>query len=367
MDFDLNEEQRLLRDLVDRWSIDRYDPVRRLAYVREPAGFSEAGWRDLAATGLLAAPFGAEFGGLGGDPRILIVLAEAMGRSVMTEPLLPVLLLAGRTIERAGSPEQRDEWIPRIIAGERFAALAHYEQAGRFQDDAVAARVAGNGGAVLIEGAKQLVMGGPHADAFIVSARQADGATGLYLVAADADRLERRDYRLIDGSVASDLILRQVEAISMPGGAQAVQATLTEARLAICAELVGLMSRLLDDTLEHVKTRNQFGQSIGQFQTVQHRLADDYARLELSRSQLYRAAGADAAAQAEAIAGAKAFIADNALALGEDAVQLHGGIGTTEELMVGQAFKRVMLLARLFGDCAWDLKRYVRMSSGRTN
>lgn len=365
LNFDLSDEQRLLRDLIEKYASDRYDAVKRLRYVAEPRGFAAEGWHLMAETGLLAFPFAEAMGGLGGGRDTLITVMEAVGRSVMAEPVLPVILLAGGVMERGGDQAQRAAWLPRLIDGSAFLALAHIEHDARFNDRAAATRAARNGAAaVRIDGAKQMVLGGPFADAFIISARSEAGTMELYLVAADAEGIERRDYRMADGSTASDLLLRQVAGEPMPGGFAALEATLAEARMAISAELVGLMGMMFDATLDYVKTRNQFGQAIGQFQAIQHRMADNYARLELSRSQLYRAAATDPADAgcAAALAAAKAFISERAVALGEDAIQLHGGIGTTEELMVGQAFKRALLLASLLGDADWELRRYVELS-----
>lgn len=359
MDFDLSEEQRLLRDLIERYAGDRFDPVKRLAYLREERGFSAEGWRILAETGVLAFPFAEALGGLGGGAAELITVMEALGRGAVTEPVLPVLLLGGGAIAQAGTPAQRARLLPPLIAGEAFAALAHAEHQARFRTDHVATRaVPGDGGARLA-GAKRMVLGGPFADDFVVSALDEAGRIGLYLVARDAPGLSRRDYRMIDGSLASDLELAGVEAEPMEGDAETLDAVLADARLAICGELAGLMALMFDATLDYVKTRNQFGQPLGRFQAIQHRMADNYSRLELSRSQLYRAAAGPVGDGREAaLAAAKAFISANALALGEDAIQLHGGIGTTEELIVGQAFKRVLLLASLLGDGEWELRRY---------
>jgi len=367
LNFDLSEEQGLLRDLIEKFAGDRYDSVRRLAYVREPAGFDPGGWATLADMGVLAFPFGEELGGFGGGSVELITIMEAMGRAVAVEPLLPVVVLAGGLLERAGTDAQKSEWLPRLISGEISAALAHGERDARFNQERVTSRamVNGGGGAVL-DGVKQAVLGGAFADILLVSALDADGNVALYLVHADAEGLRRRDYRLTDGSVASDISFTHVKAEPMAGGMADIAAIMGDGRLAVCGELVGLMAMMFDATLDYVKTREQFGQPIGHFQSIQHRMADNYARLELARSQLYRAAALDARdpGREAAIAGAKSYISANAMLLGEDAVQLHGGIGTTEELMVGQAFKRTMLLTSLFGDSEWEQRRYIQLING---
>ncbi len=365
MNFDLSEEQALLRNLMEKFAGDRYDPAKRLAYVRQPGGYCPQGWSALAETGLLAFPFAEEYGGFGGGSVELITVMEAMGRSVAVEPLLPVIILGAGAIDSAGTDAQKASWLSRIASGEAMAALAHGEHDARFNQDSVASRAAGSGDNVQLTGAKQMVLGGGFADVFLVSARDITGSIGLYLVPADAEGLTVRNYRMTDGSVASDLVLNKVTAEPMAGGMAALAATLAQARLAICAELVGLMGMMFDATLDYIKTRKQFGQAIGSFQAIQHRMADNYARVELSRSQLYRAVATDRddPGREAAITGAKAYISDSAMALGEDAVQLHGGIGITEELMVAQAFKRVLFLASLLGDSDWELRRYGAMAA----
>jgi len=360
VNFELGEEQVLLRNLVEKFAGDRYDPVRRLAYVRESGGYSPEGWAALAETGLLAFPFAEEFGGFGGGNVELITVMESLGQSVAVEPVLPVILLAGGLIERAGTAEQKAEWLPALSGGTRMAALAHSERDARFNQDHVTTRAIDSAEGVRLCGAKHMVPGGGFADLFVVSAKDAAGAIRFYLVPADASGLQVRSYRMVDGSVASDLVLDNVRAEAMADVEDPLSPVLRVARLAIAAELVGLMQMMFDATLEYVKTRQQFGRPIGAFQAVQFRMADNYTRLELSRSQLYRAAATaeEGAAADAAVTGARAFISANAIALAEDAVQLHGGIGTTEELMTSQAFKRVIFLASLFGDSDWELRRY---------
>lgn len=365
MNFDLNEEQSLLRDLVERFVADHYDPIRRLSYIAEPCGFSRQTWQILAETGLLALPFSQELGGLGGGAVELITVAEALGKGVATEPLLPVILTAASLIERGGSDAMKAALLPRIIAGECLPALAHLERSARFLATKPQVRALGRDGQARINGTKTCVMGGGYADILLVTACDEDGAPGVYLVAADAEGVQRTDYRLVDGSVASDIQFQHVPAERLPQGHAVLEGVLDQARLAIIAELIGLMAHMFDATVDYVKTRQQFGQPIGRFQAVQHRLADGYAMVELSRSQLYRAAAQNpGTAEAHAaIVGAKAYISGCAMKIAEEAVQLHGGIGTTEELMVGQAFKRTMLLAALLGDADWDLRHYVQLTA----
>ena len=362
MNFDLSDEQSLLRDMIERFGRDRYDPAKRLLYVREPDGFDREGWAMLADAGLLAFPFAEALGGLGGGSVELVTVMEAIGRCAAVEPILPVVLMAGGVLAAAGSPAQVAELLPQLTSGERFLALAHFERANRFNSRDVQTRATRQVQGVAVTGAKICVQGGPFADDLIVTAMDQEGRLGLYRIDAAAAGIARRDYRLVDGSLASDLTFDATAAEPLAGGRSELDEVLVDVRLAICAELIGLMGQIFDATLEYVKTRRQFGQEIGRFQAIQHRMADNYAAVELSRSQLYRAAAQprSGAGRAAAIGGAKAYISANAMVLGEDCIQLHGGVGTTDELMVGQAFRRVLLLSSLFGDADWETREYLR-------
>lgn len=365
MNFDLNEEQSLLRDLIDRFATDRYDAPKRLSYVRQPRGYCPQGWAMLADMGVLAFPFEEDLGGFGGGNIELITIMDAVGRAVAVEPLLPVIVMAGGIIDKAGTPAQREEWLPRLTSGETIATVAHSEHAARFDQRKITTHAAPAGDTWVLTGTKHMVPLAAFADVFVVSASLPDGATGLFLVASDASGLRATGYRMADGSVAGTLSLSDAPAEVMDGGQDELDAILGNARLAICAELLGVMTMMFDATLDYIKTRSQFGQTIGSFQAIQHRMADNYSLLELSRSHLYRAAAlpANDPSRDAAIAGAKAYISTSATALGEDAIQFHGGIGTTEELLVGQAFKRALLLASLLGDSDWEIRRYLAMTA----
>jgi len=361
VNFELDEEQGMIRDLVARFAAERSDLDARLRARREPTGFSADNWRMLGELGLLALPFAAEAGGMGGGPVALTTVMEGLGRGLAAEPYLSDLLLAGRLLERAGTPGQRAAWLPGILAGERRLALAHMESAARFNPLFVQCKAAHGS----LRGSKTFVQAGESVDGFVVSARESGGpddaeGMSLWLVDAEASGLERHAYRLVDGSVALELSLHDVKGERLDGGADALLATFDEVRLAACAEMVGIMALLFDTTLEHLRTRRQFGQPIGSFQAIQHRMADQYAALEQSRSQMLRAAlmPQDRAA----IAGAKAFISAAAILLGEECVQFHGGMGVSDELAIGHGHKRILLLASLLGDSESELQRYAELS-----
>jgi alkylation response protein AidB-like acyl-CoA dehydrogenase len=362
VNFELNEDQLLLKNLTEQFVADRYDDLtRRDAYQQSQSGFSGENWALLAELGLLALPFAEDDGGLGGGMIEIITVMEALGRALVTEPLLGDLLLAGALIAETGTEAQKARWLPRIMSGEARVALAHFEHEARYDIGHVGARSQRDGGSGFkLEGAKTLVLSGADADAYLVSARNGDDIH-FHIVPADSAGLHRRDYRLVDGSVASELRLLSVPAGERLAGGMAEFARVVDrARIAMSAEMLGIMSMLFDTTLDYVRTRKQFGVPIGSFQAIQHRLADLYAALELSRSQLYRAALAQDSdeGRARAIAGAKSYVSANAVRLGEECIQLHGGIGTSNELIVGHGHKRLLLLATLFGDSDSELERF---------
>jgi alkylation response protein AidB-like acyl-CoA dehydrogenase len=364
VNFDLDEDQRLLQATVERFVADAYagDVERRRHYLAEPAGFSAVNWRALADLGLLALPFRAPEGGLGGGPVELIVAAEALGRGLVVEPWLDAVVIAGSLLDRAGTPAQRAEWLPQIMAGGARLALAHAERTARYELGVVGAIAQPTTGGYALSGGKTFVLHGPEASAYIVSARDERGI-GFFLVPVAAKGVEARRYTLVDGTPAHELTFHAVQVPAearLAGGLEALEDVAATAALAASAEMLGLMSLLFDTTLAYAKTRRQFGVPIGSFQVLQHRLVDAYAAVEQARSMLYRAALASPAAPGwrQQTAGAKAFVSEAAIAVGHTAIQIHGGMGMTDELLVGHAHKRILLLATLFGDPAAQLRRY---------
>ncbi|GAB4152988.1 MAG: pimeloyl-CoA dehydrogenase small subunit [Sphingomonadales bacterium] len=367
MDFELSEEQTLLRNLIERFVKDRYDTGKRAAYLRHESGFDPEGWQMLAEMGVLALPFAADHGGMDGGPVEIMVMMQALGEGVAVEPVLAGPVLAGGLLARAGSEDQIAQWLPAIIDGSQHVALAHIERDARHDLAHVGTTARPRGDDMLLAGQKSFVLGSGGADAFIVSARDKQAKLGdkaairFYWVAADAPGLTIQPYRLTDGSVACALRLSDVPAAPLPGGWDAFEDTLDIARLAISAEMVGLMDMLFAQTLDYIRSRKQFGMAIGQFQAIQHRAVELYVKLELSRSHLYRAASlngeADATAR-QARIGAKSFIAEAAVQLAEECVQFHGAMGVTDELIIGHAYKRLLLLAALFGPPERELAAY---------
>jgi len=369
--FTLTEEQSLLKDVVERFVHDRYDGRRRREFRASSAGYSVENWRDLAHLGILGLPFSLDQGGLGGGTIEIATVMEALGAGLVVEPYFEEVVVAARMLESLGQASQKQTWLPRIIAGDAHLALAHFEQGARFNLSYVSARAQRNGATFSIEGEKCLVPSAASADAFIVSARECGAYTdpdgiGFYLVMPHAAGLQRDDFRLSDGSVASAITLRNAVANEkLAGGFEAFETLIDEARIAACAEMTGIMSTLFQSTLEYLQSRRQFGTPLATLPIIRHRLADLYVLLEQSRSHLYRASlyAPGSASRERAVAGMKSYISAAAIEIGEQCIQLHGAIGITDELDVAVGHKRLLVLATMFGDSDSELRRFMRLTS----
>lgn len=355
MNFDLSPDQQMFEEAATRFAAAVDVPARhKLRGAAE--GYDRSRWQEAAALGLLALPVAEEGGGLGGSLVDLVVVAQALGRANAADPwledaALPLPLLAG-----AGG-----EVAEQALTGEVIAALASAEPDGRYRLEPRSTQLERQGDRLVLTGSKTFVLGGALADVLLVTARL-EGDLRLVVVRADAIGVERRPYRIIDGSMAAEITFGGVtlpaDALLKTTGEQ-FEAAIATTRLLAAAEMTGLASRLLDDTLCYVREREQFGVPIGSFQAVQHRLVDCYAMLEQCRSMVWSAALAEREDDWQRqVAGAKAFVAARAEHIGREAIQLHGGMGVTDELAVGHAVKRVVLLARLFGDVDSDLQTY---------
>ncbi len=356
MNFDLSEEQEMFVSSVERFAAPVDVEARRKLRL-SPTGYDRARWQQLAEMGLIALAAGEDAGGMGGSAVDLALVAEAIGKANAPDPwlehgVLPVLLL-----EHGGAADALDG----VLAGETIATLAWTERGQRYSLNPKGMKAESTAEGFVLSGEKTMVMGALIADLFIVTA-DLGGEAACFLVPRDAPGLEVRAYRMADGSIAGEVKLTRTPASAkLALDAAGLDAIAAEVRLLAAAEMVGLGQRLLDETLAYVKEREQFGVAIGSFQALQHRLVDCYAREEQARSMLYRAAltdRADAAKWQRAAAGAKAFIGENVDAIAREAVQMHGGMGITDELAVGHALKRVLLLARLFGDVDTVLAEY---------
>ena len=377
MDLDFSDEQRLLKDSVDGLTNRRYADLKaRAAMMQEPKGYNAAGWKELADQGLLAIPFAEADGGLGGGAVEMMIVGEAVGRNLTLEPYMATVVLAGGILRHAASPEMRASLVPDLVSGARTYAFAHQERQARFDlaDVGVTAKSDGRGGYVL-EGEKCVVLNGDSADRLIVSARVSgdrrtrDGI-GLFLVDGKAQGVSRRGYPTQDGQRAADVTIASVKVgvdavIGTPGKAMdAIDRTVDEAIAFLAAEAVGAMNVMHDLTLDYVKTRKQFGVAIGSFQVVQHRLVDMFTHLEQSKSMATYAAMMagedDASERRKAMHAVKVQIGRSARHIGQDGVQLHGGIGMTQEYKSGHYFKRLTMIDLAFGNADHHLRELAR-------
>jgi pimeloyl-CoA dehydrogenase small subunit len=374
MDFDLNDEQRQLKESVERLLADSYgDLNKRKAYVKEPKGYSAALWQQYADLGLLAAPFAEEHGGLGQGLTETMIVAEACGRALPVEPYFATVVLAGGALRHAGNAALLNELVPAIAEGKLTLGLAHQERQARYDlaDTATTARADGKGGYTL-EGEKVVVLGGDTADKLIVTARvsgaRADrSGLGLFLVDSAAAGLSRRGYPTQDGMRAADVTLAAVKVgpegvLAGPDkGLDVLERVVDEAVAALAAEAVGAMAGLTELTVEYLKTRKQFGVPIGSFQVLQHKAVDMLTALEQARSMAYyatmMAAEPDAGERRKAMHAAKVQIGRSARFVGETAIQLHGGIGMTMEYKAGHYFKRLTMIDMAFGDADHHLRQ----------
>jgi pimeloyl-CoA dehydrogenase small subunit len=372
MDFDLSEEQRLLKDSVDGLLASSYDFEQRKKYAAEKNGWSRAVWSKLAEQGLLGLPFAEADGGFGGGAVETMIVMEALGRALVLEPYLATVVLGGGFLRHGGSAAQKAAILPGVIEGSKTLAFAQLEKNSRYDLADVSTTAKKKGAGFVIDGEKFVVLHGDSADTLIVSARTAGGqrdrdGIGVFLVPASAKGVSIKGYPTQDGLRAADIIFSGVEvgadaALGDPAkGLPLIERVVDEARIAMCAEAVGAMDESLKTTVEYLKTRKQFGVAIGTFQTLQHRAADMFVFLEQARSMAMFATMAtsfeDAGERANAVAAAKVQIGKSLKFVGQQSIQLHGGIGMTMEAKIGHYFKRLTMIEATFGDTDYHLRR----------
>jgi pimeloyl-CoA dehydrogenase small subunit len=372
MDFDLSEEQRLLKESVDGLLTDSYDFEQRRKYMKEKGGWSRAVWGRLAEQGLLGLPFAEEDGGFGGGGVETTIVMEALGKALVLEPYLATVVIGGGFLRHGGSAEQKAAHVPGIVDGSKTFAFAQLEKNSRYDLHDVATTAKKKGGAYVIDGEKFVVLNGENADTLIVTARtrgerRDKSGVGVFLVPANARGVTKKSYPTQDGLHAADISFTGVEvdgsaAIGDPENAlPLIERVVDDARIALCAEAVGLMDESLKTTVEYIKTRKQFGVAIGTFQSLQHRASDMFVALEQARSMSMFATMAmdfdDAKERAKAVAAAKVQIGKSGKYVGQQAIQLHGGIGMTQEAKIGHYFKRLTMIENTFGDTDYQLRR----------
>lgn len=352
MNFDLSEDEEMVKALAERFVFDHYDVERRRQYLAEPQGFSTRNWALLGELGLIAALFDAESGGLDLDATGLATIFEALGRGMAVEPLIENALLAGRLLAATAPSDLAEAWLPGLLSGERRIALAHGEERGRNALTWVETRAARDGERWLIDGEKAYAPSAGGADGFIVTARVADGADGdpaarLFFVRADAPGLTVTPWRMADGGVAASLHLAGAEATALGGDLRDIAQAEELANLARSAEALGVMEAIFAETLDYLRTRSQFGARLASFQALQHRMVDHYAVIEQARGLLNLAMVSwNTPEFSRAVLGVRAFISETSIALGHDMIQFHGGMGITDELAIGHGHKRLLVLSR---------------------
>jgi alkylation response protein AidB-like acyl-CoA dehydrogenase len=374
MDIQLTEEQELLRSSVQRLLRERYDFDTRRKIVATDEGWSRPHWRAFAELGLCAAPFPESAGGLGGGPLATMIVMQEFGRNLVVEPFFETVVLAGGLIEDVGSQEQREAFLPGIMAGESIWALAWSEGRSRYDFNNIATTARRQGEHYVLSGTKAAVIGAPWADKLIVSARTSGGPrdhSGISLFAVDrhSANLHLQGFKTIDGRRAAEVALMnvQVPATQLLGtegeGVAALEACRDRAIAALCAEAIGAMTELNAATLEYSKMRKQFGVALGSFQVLQHRMVDMFIALEESISltqHLNLSLVAREPHGSRLASGAKTKVGYAARFIAEQAIQLHGGMGMSDELNVGHYFKRIAAINIQFGDPTYHLMRYAQ-------
>jgi pimeloyl-CoA dehydrogenase small subunit len=375
MDFDLSEEQRLLKESLDRLIGDRYAFEQRKGYGQSPEGWSRELWAQYAELGLLGLPFAESYGGSAGGPVETMIAMEAFGRALALEPFLATVVLGGGFLRHGGSTEQCVELIPKIADGSLTLAFAHTERQSRYDLHDIDTRAVRDGTGWVLDGEKGVVLHGDTADKLVVTARVGGGrrdrdGVGVFIVDGKAEGVSRRGYPTQDGLRAAEIALAGVRVgpqgvLGEPGAALPLaERVVDEAIAALGAEAVGAMAAMHDLTVEYLKTRRQFGREIGSFQILQHRAVDMLIALEQARSMAMLAtmmAGEDDATERRnAVAAAKVQIGRSGKFIGQQAIQLHGGIGMTMEYKVGHYFKRVTMIDTMFGDADYHLRELAR-------
>jgi alkylation response protein AidB-like acyl-CoA dehydrogenase len=392
MDFDYNEEQQLLADSLQKYLANSYGFEARKKTINTTDGFSQSAWTALADMGLTSIPFASDHGGFGGGAVDMMAAMEAFGEALVVEPLLDHIALASRLVAHAGTTTQRAATLPALLDGSRKATFAYLEPGRRYalEPATTLAIKATHGGAEgwQIDGEKVVVMGAPLADVFVVSAQishgpgcPVSGGTGLFLIDRNTPGVSVSGYRTVDGQRAGDVKFSSVilPADALLGGEEHkgqalphIEEAVDFATALLCSDAVGAMKSANDATLDYLKSRKQFGITIGTFQALQHRMVNMFIACEQARSMAILAAcrvdAAAGSADADAIknrkhsvSGAMVNIADAARLISQESVQLHGGMGMTEEMKVSHTFRRLTMLAQRFGDADHHLARYAAL------
>ncbi len=382
MNFNLTDEQTMLNDSIARFVADEYDMAARRHSVDSEAGFNQKLWAKFAQLGWLSVPFAEEFGGFGGGAVDTMVVMEELGKGLVVEPFLSTVLLFGGLLSRSGNRALQESLIEQVIAGDIQGAVAYHERYSRYDLHAVQTSAVATPDGFTLNGEKTVVFNGTAANQLIVSARTSGDrldphGVSLFLIDANAQGIAKTAYRMMDGRLVANIKLTDVAVAAehvlgeLDQGLGLLQQVANDATVALCAEALGIMHKLNAATVEYSKTRKQFGMPIGSFQALQHRMVDMFIACEQTRSLLYRAVcsiDADAAGQAEDavlrnIHALKMMVGRAGKLIGAEAIQLHGGMGVTDELDIGHSVKRLMTINTTFGDADYHLQKFSVLSN----
>ena len=372
MNFDITEEQQLVKDSVTRFVSDNYELETRMAASAASPGYSEAHWQTFAELGWLGLPFSEEDGGFGGSAIDTMLMFEEFGKGLVLEPYLASVVLGGGVLRHGGSAEQKSELITKLAAGELKLAVAYAEEQSRFDLHDVTTSARADGDDYVLNGAKSMVLNAKTADHIVVSARTSGGQVdkagiSLFLVSRDASGLDVKSFPTVDGLRAAEITLTDVRvpASALIGGEgtghETLNAAINDGILALAAEAVGGMEVLYKDTVAYTQEREQFDHPMSDFQVVQHRLVEMFMEYEQCKSLLYRATleqAQNAPTAQRTIHALKHMVGKAGYFIGENAVQLHGGMGMTEELRVAHYFKRLLVIDAQFGNSDHHLELF---------
>ena len=372
MNFELSEEQKMIQQNVERFVQDNYDLPKRVELSSQDPGYSKDYWNSMAELGWLGLPFNEENGGFGGNQIDTLVIMEQFGKGLVLEPFLANVVLGGGAIQMGGSEELKNEILSSLIEGSKQLTLAYAEQQSRFDLEDVATSARKEGEKYIINGQKSMVLNAESADHLVVVTRtngsqvDEEGIT-LFLVDSDSKGLERNNFPTVDGLRASEITFDNVEVSSermlgdLDKGFTILRTIANNAILALCAEAVGAMEVLYKDTVEYTQQREQFDHPLSDFQVLQHRMVDMFMEYEQCKSLLFRATMEtiqDPVMAQRTIHALKHLIGKSGIFVGENAVQLHGGMGVTEELRVGHFFKRLLVIDSQFGNADFHLDKF---------
>lgn len=377
MDLSISEEQSAIRDVISRFIENEYDFEKRMSIAEGDSAFDSDAYNFFVEQGFTAIPFSEEDGGLNGGPVETMLIMKEIGRGLVLEPYLENVILAGGVLKRLATDDQKSKWLTNIINGELQSTLAFTEPQSRFNLNDVATVAKDNGDKAIINGKKSFVLNGKEADIIIVPARTSGSQTeaegiSLFVVESDLPGISKNNYKTVDGHSASEITFKNVE-ISKDNllgeigkGYQTLESTIDDATLAVCAEATGIMKSLHDKTVEYSKNRVQFGLPIGGFQALQHRMVDTLMACEETESILLWALTAnqdDSSSLKKAISGLKYQIGTAGKHVGQEAVQIHGGMGISWELDIAHFFKRLSSIEILFGNADFHMKRFLTLSN----